>query len=107
MGSDADELEELQRLYPGAKELVEAGILYILIPALRLPNGDVVEALLQPQAGNGYPTRLILPNEVSGKGQNWKPLRILERNWTSWSWNNVPETDRMAQILAQHLNALR
>jgi hypothetical protein len=107
MGSSADELQELQRLYPGAKELTEAGIRYILIPALRLPNGEVVEALLQPQAGNGYMTRLFLPKQIQGKGQNWNPFRILERNWMSWSWNNVPETDRFAQILAQHLNALR
>lgn len=107
MGAGSDELEELQLAYPAAREMAEAGIRYVLIPGLRLPNGDVVEGLLQPQAGNGYSTRLFLPNEVPGKGQNWKPLRILERNWVSWSWNNVPETDRLVQILAQHLSALR
>lgn len=107
MGREPDELEELQQLYPGAKLMTEGGIGYVLVPALRLPNGEVVEALLQPQAGNGYATRLFLPVRVEGKGENWNPFRILDRNWMSWSWNNVPENDRMAQILAQHLQALR
>ena len=108
MGQESDELAELQELYPGAKEMSEGGIRYILIPRLQLPDGSEVEALLQPQAGNGgYTTRLYLPAQVPGKGANWTPFRVLEKNWWTWSWNNVPETDRLAQILAQHMNALR
>ena len=107
MGKEPDELEELQALCPGAVEMTEGGIRYVFLPSLRLPTGGVVEALLQPQAGNGYTTRLYLAAQVSGKGSNWTQFRALEKIWWTWSWNNVPDTDRLAQILAQHLQALR
>lgn len=108
MGQSPDELAEIQELYPGAKEMFEGGARYIHIPSLKLPDGSVVEALLQPQPGNGgYVTRLYLPAPVPEKGANWTPFRALEKQWYSWSWQGVPETDRMAQILAQHLAALQ
>lgn len=103
----ADEIEELKNICPAAQEMSEAGIAFVVLPGLKLPNGATADALLCPQTHGGYTTRLFLSSPVSGKGQNWSTHTILSRVWYTWSWNNVSADQRLAEILAQHLRALR
>lgn len=105
-----DALEELRMLCPEAKVLSEAGLDFILLPGLRLSTGTetlVVDGLLCPHSRDGYATRLFLSQQIQGKGSNWSQHRILDRSWHTWSWNNVSSELRLAQILAEHLRALR
>jgi hypothetical protein len=107
----ADEyLAELTAICGEARELVEAGIKFIHLRKLRLPGGcqpAEVEALLCLGTCNGYLTRLFLSQQVAGKRSDWLPQHILGRTWYTWSWNGVPAHLRPAEILAEHLRALR
>lgn len=90
--------------------MTESGQSYIYLPRLSLPAGcqpPQVEGLLCPHGRDGYATRLFLAQPVSGRGQNWTVHRILDRTWHTWSWNNVGAQLRPAEILAEHLRALR
>ncbi len=109
MAEALDELQELRAVCPGAVEMSEAGVRYIFLPKLSVPGVGELDGLLRPQqaAGDGYVTRLYLSAPVAGKGQNWSTQRILDRTWHTWSWNNVPPSYRLSQILTNHLRALR
>jgi hypothetical protein len=102
-----DEFDELKRICPGAKEMPEASIDFILLPDLKISGQGQVDGLLCPQARDGYPTRLFLSKEVPGKGNNWTTHRILDRTWWTWSWKDVSADLRLAEILAAHISALR
>lgn len=107
--SDPD-LAEIRDICPGATLFPEGGITYIHLPGLKIPISEtetlIRDGLLCLQMHSGYPTRLFLSESIPGKGSNWTVHRILERNWHTWSWNQVPP-DRPAAVLAQHLRALR
>ncbi|HTK31246.1 MAG TPA: hypothetical protein VL332_04735 [Candidatus Saccharimonadaceae bacterium] len=109
MAEAPDELQELRAVCPGAVEMSEAGVRYISLPRLNVPGVGELDGLLRPQqaASDGYVTRLYLSAPVPGKGQNWGTQHILGRTWHTWSWNNVPSSYRLSQILANHLRALR
>jgi hypothetical protein len=108
MPRPSDEIEELQFICPSAREMSEGGVDYVFLPGLKVPgSGRALDALLCPQQHSGYTTRLFLSEVIPGKGQNWRSHTILSRVWHSWSWNNVPANQRAAEILAQHLRALR
>lgn len=109
MTAVATDLDSLAPAFPNASEVSEGNVRYVHLPRLVLPGGQVVEALLRPQAapGDGYVTRLYLSSPVAGKGANWTVHRILDRTWHTWSWNNVLATGTLAEILAEHLRALR
>ena len=66
----------------------------------------VPEALLCLSLHEGYSTRLFLSKQLP-KALNWSAKIVLGRTWYTWSWQGVPPTHRPAQILAQHLKALR
>ncbi len=103
-----DAMHELRQVCPGAQEMVEAGISYIYLPGLKHPSAPgSLDGLLCPQLYGGYTTRLFLSAAVPGKGSNWSTHTILGRLWHTWSWNNVPANQRPAEMLAQHLRALR
>ena len=105
-----DALEEIKRICHGAQEMSEAGVAYLHLPQLKLPDGrtsTIVEALLCMQSRDGYPTRLFLSQPFSGKGQNWTTHRILDKVWHTCSWNHISSDLRPAQILAEHLRAFR
>lgn len=108
-----ENLDRLRKVCDGAKVMQEGGIDYIFLPELDVVTSQTtrkMDALLCPmQHPTGYMTRLFLaePLPGSGKSNNWTQHRILERNWHSWSWQNVPATQAPAQILAAHLRALR
>lgn len=103
-------LEEIRALSPEAREMTEAGLVYLHLPGLKLPQGcdpQVVDALLCLQPRDGYATRLFLSARISNKGQNWNSHRILDREWHTWSWNGVSADLRPIEILLGHLRALR
>jgi hypothetical protein len=103
-----DELEELRVVCPEAREMAEGGLEYILLPKLKVPGANAgIDALLCPQGHSGYTTRLFLSSVIGGKGQNWSVHTILSRTWHTCSWNNVPASQRLAEILVQHLRAFR
>lgn len=103
----ADELNELEQICPGAKEMPVGGIGFIFLPNLKIPGQGQMDALLCPQARDSYATRLFLSLQISGKGSNWTQHRILDRPWYTWSWKDVGAELRLAEILAAHLSALR
>lgn len=103
------DLRELQAVCPGAVVMTEGNYTYIFLPQLKIAHGNgilVRDALLCPQGRDNYTNRLYLSEPVAGRGNNWSNHLILDRNWSTWSWNNVP-ADRPIVILAQHLVALR
>jgi hypothetical protein len=102
-----EELEEIKKICPGAQEMGEAGVTYIHLPQLTLPDRCIVEAILCLQAHSGYATRLFLSKIVEGKGQNWTLHRIMDKVWHTPSWNHVTADLRPAEILAEHLRAYR
>lgn len=108
-----EHLDNLQKICRGAMVMGEAGIDYVFLPELGVITSlatHKLDALLCPsQHPSGYMTRLFLAEPLPGSGQsnNWTQHRILERNWHSWSWQNVPAAQAPAQILAAHLRALR
>jgi hypothetical protein len=103
-------LAELTKICEGAKEMVEGGYTFVYLPGLKIRTGENAvcqDALLCLQSRDGYPTRLFLSQQIQGRGNNWTTHRIVDRTWYSWSWNNVSSDLRPAQILAEHLRALR
>ena len=100
-------MDELKQICAAVHEMPEGGINYIYLPSLKVSESEVVDALLCPQQHSGYTTRLFLSRPIPGKGANWSVHTILSRTWHTWSWNNVPANQRLAEILAQHLVALR
>jgi hypothetical protein len=101
-------MEEIRRLSPCAQEMTEGSLVYIFLPNLKHPCAEgVLDGLLCLGARDGYPTRLFLSQSIPARGQNWSVHTILNRTWHTWSWNYVPANDRPAQILAQHLRALK
>ncbi len=100
-------LQEIIDLCGEAKELLDG---YIYIPKLRLPSGcqpQEVEALLCLVGHNGYMTRLFLSQQITNRLGGWAPIYVQGRTWYTWSWNGVAPQLRPAEILAEHLRALR
>lgn len=101
---------ELTKICEGAKEMAEGEYTFVYLPGLKIRTGEHVvsqDALLCLQSRDGYPTRLFLSQQIQGRGNNWTTHRIVDRTWYSWSWNYVSSDLRPAQILAEHLRALR
>lgn len=113
MNFSDEDLAELCTVCPGAVPMDEGGITYVYLPSLKLPTGRTpseVEGLLRPQGAtnvDGYSTRLYLSMPFSECGQNWTQHRILDKQWHTLSFNGVPETLRLVEILANHLEVLR
>jgi len=111
-----DELAEVLAICPGATEHAEGGRSYVYLPKLRLPDGcepSEVDALLWPQPGDGYSSRLYYAVRIQPAGiVNMTPLNwngsvlILERTWHAHSWRTPPDL-RPAQMIAIHLRSLR
>jgi hypothetical protein len=107
-----DQLVSLRAICPEAALLAEAGKEYVLLPQLKITTDNRVvqmDALLRPGEHSGYRTRLFLAQPLPGKGRGggWTAHSIFGRTWHSWSWNNVPETLPLPQLLLEHLWALR
>ena len=112
MSNVEDKLAGLRVICPKASFLSEAGKEYVFLPSLKITTeGKVIEmdALLRPGEHSGYKTRLFLAQPLPGKGLGggWSVHSICGRTWHTWSWNNVPETLPLPQMLLEHLWALR
>ena len=107
-----DRLAGLRELCPGVTFLSDGGKDFIFLPSLKITtNGNVVvmDALLRPDEHSGYLTRLFLsqPLPSKGRGGGWTTHTIAGRTWHTWSWQNVPATLPLSQMLLEHLWALR
>lgn len=108
-----DQIDELKGLYAGLRLVVEAGIEYLLIPNLQMPQGCVPEkldALLCPTERDGYSSRLFFSQRVQGpRPLNWNAngVRIGERNWHAFSYKIGASAQRLAQKISSHLTALQ
>jgi hypothetical protein len=97
--------QDLQGLHPfstSPKVCHEAGRDFIFLPGLKV-CGRTVDGLLCPAELHGYTTRLLLSEQISGRGQNWKSFSIVGRTWYTPSWQNVPASLPLAQMLVAHL----
>lgn len=108
-----DQLAELKALFPGVSIGEEGDFTYFLIPSLRLPDGcqpEVVDALLCPLPRDGYESRLFYSQQINARvARNWhvQNLLILERKWFGFSWKTNREGLRLAQMVMEHLCALK
>lgn len=103
-------LEEVRAICPGAQPMTDGPLSLIYLPALTLTvdgNNHVVDGLLCLSQHQGYTTRLFLSRPFPNKRQNWTATQLIGRNWHCWSWQGIPASHRPAEILAQHLMALR
>lgn len=106
------DMTELRSLCPDAKQAQEGGLRYVLLPCLKLPDGctpSELDCLLCVDPRDGYQGRLFFPQVVSSREpRNWQMqnVRILERNWNSFSWQ-IPASLRPMEILLTLLRALR
>lgn len=105
-----DLLTELATICGGAKEMAEGGYTFVYLPGLKIRTGEHIvsrDGLLCLQPRDGYPTRLFLSEQMQARGSNWTTHRIVDKTWYTWSWNYVSSDLRPAQVLAEHLRALR
>lgn len=113
MSYPEDQLAELKRLCPDAASGTEGGIVYFLLPGLGLPDGCSVaqaDTLLCPTPRDGYSSRLFFDRVVASRQPlNWhmQNVRILDRNWNVYSWKVNRTGLRLAQMVLEHLRALR
>jgi hypothetical protein len=109
MEFEQSQLDELIRQCGQVDIHAEGQNHFILLSKLQFETDGktvTVDALLCPSAHSGYATRLFLSEQIPSKGNNWNQHQILGRNWHTWSWRDISETQRLAQILAGHLKAL-
>ena len=105
-----NDLVGLRRISPEASLLKEADKQYVHLPVLKVPIKGVMadlEGLLCPGEHTGYLTRLFLSQKIPDRGQNWTDHTILGKTWCTWSWNGVPASLPLTEILIGHLRALR
>lgn len=105
----ADQLEALQAFCAGVQVLREGSHEFVHLIKLQICVGGtnhVVDAILCPASHSGYTTRLFLSQAFPGKGANWSVHQILGQAWHTWSWQGVPASMTLLQILMCHLDAL-
>src|SRR4051794_33612963 len=101
-------LDGLRAVCPGARIMPEGGVDYVFLPGLTVATSKGQfkrDGLVCPVAHpSGYMTRLFLsaPCADCGKIANWTLFHLLEREWHSWSWQNIPATLSTTQILFAH-----
>lgn len=105
----AEEVAKLQAMFSGAEALADGAHTFVFLPRLQILSGQLLErdALLCPHAHSGYRTRLFLSAPIPRKGANWTRHVLFTRTWHTWSWQNISADQAWANILANHLAALR
>lgn len=111
IASIGEQLVELKRYCDEVHVGEEAGVKLYLLKNLRLPTQCVpivCDGLLSPAQHNGYPSRLYFSTQISGPfPRNWNfSGRILERNWSAFSFTVTPEGLALSEILKIHLTGL-
>lgn len=116
MTIDVARLEPLVALYPQAKIVVDGTKTYVSLPGLQIKVGEreyVLNALLSPNDGSGYPTRLYLSEQIAERQTigtspaNWTCHTIGGVPWFTWSWAGVPITLPLVDMLFAHMKALQ
>ncbi|MBS1501480.1 MAG: hypothetical protein JST32_05430 [Bacteroidetes bacterium] len=105
------EIDELKAIVPSVSRATDGGYDYFLLEGLVLPDGCepmVLDALLCPNARDGYSSRLYFAARVKSNVQrNWNgSLHVFDRNWYAISWQSQPGL-KLAEMLMVHLKALR
>ncbi len=99
----------LKALYKDCRLLKEGGNPVVLLPGVsfRAANDDVVmDLLLHPSAHSGYVTRLFFERKIVGRGDNWNPHRVVDREWWAPSWKDVHPSLPWPSMLCAHLRAV-
>lgn len=116
-----DDLATLTHLGASVVPMQEAGMEYICLKGLQTTIAGTpmeLDVLLCPDAGGryGYPTKLFISREVASllaripnrQALNWNCTMVLfGRQWYSWSWNDVPPSLPLLEMLMNHLRALQ
>jgi len=105
-----EDVAKLKRYFPEATVSQEAGSSYIFFPQIKASFAGEersMPALLCPMKHSNYTTRLFLPEPIHARGQNWTEHFILGEKWYTPSFNNVPDTLPLIQILTAHLRPLQ
>jgi hypothetical protein len=101
--------ESIKKLHAESRLLREGGVPVVLLQgfAFCAAGADVkMDLLLHPAAHTGYTTRLFFDKQIQGRGANWNPHRVLDREWWAPSWQNVPATMAWPSMLCAHLKAV-
>jgi hypothetical protein len=108
----SDELSTLRATVGEAQVMEEGGYTYVHLPFLTFLSGNeevTSEAVIVPQqvpSLGGYTTRLLL-KQPTRTPVNWAVVTVLGQSWHTWSWNSVPSSMPLIEILGNHLKALR
>ena len=108
-------LDSLLAMFPDVAMKAEGGREYVYLPKLQFKVGNVtkeLDALLCLTAEGSYLTRLFLaepiPERPNVHGAAWiAPRMIFGRVWHTWSWENVPASLPLIQVLLAHLKVLQ
>ncbi|MBL7836736.1 MAG: hypothetical protein JNM67_04410 [Bacteroidetes bacterium] len=89
------EIDQLKSITPSLSVAEEGGYTYFLLQNVKLPIGcipNMTDVLFCPTPHSGYESRLYFPQIITGcPSRNWNGNAvILNKNWHSISWNNVP-----------------
>lgn len=104
------DLAAIKRFASEASTFMEAGLRYVHLPQLRLPEScdpGVDDALLCMDTRDGYPTRLFFSKKIATpvRGLNWHMTpTVAGITWQAFSWNGVPSGDPVSVLLG-HLRA--
>jgi hypothetical protein len=103
------ELNALRQICPGAAILKEGGKPVVLLPDAKFESAgqpQKMTLLLVPFEHTGYSTRLFFQRKIEGRGANWNQHRVVDQQWWTPSWNNVPASLPWPAILLAHLRAV-
>lgn len=115
-GLDEERLRPLLAVVPGAKAFTDGPEVFVHLPGLRLQVGEaahLLDGLLAPNGANGYSSRLYLSQriaereQIAGKPANWTERVIAGRVWNVWSWQGVPSSLPLLDMLGAHMVALK
>jgi hypothetical protein len=115
-GLDDERLRPLLAVVPDAKVFTDGPEVFVHLPALRLQVGKktyTLDALLAPNGAGGYSSRLYLSQrigereQIAGKPANWTDRTIAGRIWHVWSWQGVPSSLPLLDMLGAHVVALK
>ena len=94
---------DVRFMMEGERRLIHMPQLHFLVDG----QEQCMDALLCLNHSNpSYPTKLYLAAQL-GCGLNWnESIFLLNRNWFTFSWSNVPGHQTPLEILAAHLAPL-
>lgn len=101
--------EELRRFYPNAQKVQEGQRLLALLPNLMVSTSSgtrKVNALLYPHEHNGYLSRLFFSESLPSDA-NFSAVTVCGATWYACSWQGVSASLPWAEIVANHLRAIK